>query len=112
MLRILYAVLASGVLLFSAAPLRALADFHNLTITNNASQAIEYVQISVPAQNTWGDDWLGPSEVLLPGDKTTFQVTRGCSEDIRVTFADKTTKEFRNFDTCQYDLQVTSGNPS
>lgn len=106
MSRAIYAILASAILLASAAPLRALAAPHDLTIYNNASQAIEYVQISPPEDTKWGDDWLGSAEVIEPGNTRTFSVTLGCSEDIRITFMDHTTREFRNFDTCRYDLRV------
>lgn len=112
MTRAFYALFASLLLVASAAPLRALAAPHDLTISNNASQAIEYVQISPPGDNQWGDDWLNSDEVIEPGNSRTFSITLGCSEDIRITFMDHTTKEYRNFDTCQYDLRVSGGGTS
>lgn len=112
MSRAIYAILASAILLVSAAPLRALAAPHDFTVYNDASQSIEYVNISPPQDNQWGDDWLGSAEVISPGNTRTFSVTLGCSEDIRVTFMDHTTREFRNFDTCQSGLHVTPASTS
>ncbi len=87
------------------APTVALAD-HQLTIYNNADQSIEYINISPVDSNEWGDDWLGDSQVLSPGEHITFTIQSGCLQDIRVTFMDHHQVEKRNFDTCQYDLRV------
>jgi hypothetical protein len=74
---------------------------HDLTITNAASGAIEYVQISPTTDEDWGDDWLGPSEVIAPGSSRTFSITGACAEDIRVTFMDQRRREWRGYDTCR-----------
>lgn len=97
--------LLAAALFLSTAPLVALAD-HSLTITNNADQAIEYINISPVDSDDWGDDWLGPDQVLESGQRITFTITSGCLQDIRITFMDHHQVEKRNFDTCQYDLRV------
>lgn len=104
MKRYLFAVMAATAL--AALPLAAMAQSHPLTITNNTEQSIEYIQISPPEDQQWGDDWLGPAEVLAPGASRTFTITSGCVQDIRVTWMDHHSREWRNFDTCQYDLAV------
>ncbi len=107
-MKTLFVALSAAVLLLTVAPMTALAqqENHPLTITNNASQAIEYINISPVDSNVWGDDWLGADQVLEPGDHITFTITTGCMQDIRITFMDHHQDEKRNFDTCQYDLRV------
>jgi hypothetical protein len=106
MRRFIFGLLASSVMLLSAFPMRASAAPHDFTVYNGMTQSIEYVNISPPDDTTWGDDWLGASEVIGTGDSRTFSVALGCLEDVRVTFMDHTQKEYRSFDTCQYDLRV------
>lgn len=79
----------------------ASAPPHNLTVSNAASGAIEYVQISPTTDEDWGDDWLGPSDVIEPGSSRTFSITGGCAEDIRVTFMDHRRREWRSYNACQ-----------
>jgi hypothetical protein len=106
MMKSLVAVMAACVLFVATAPLAASAAPHDFTITNNTSQSIEYVQISPPSNTRWGDDWLDADEVLSPGNSRTFSVTQGCVEDVKVTWMDHHSREWRSFDTCQYDLNV------
>lgn len=106
-MRHLVGALVSLALLFCiAAPRPVSAAPHDLKIINDTQHAIEYIQISPPTNTKWGDDWLDSSEVLEPGDSKTFSITQGCVEDIRVTWMDHHSREWRNFDTCQYDLDV------
>jgi len=104
-MKTLLTALTAAALLFTAAPMVALAD-HPLTIVNNADQAIEYVYISPIDSDNWGDDWLGSSEVISSGARRTFTIESGCAQDIRVVFMDHHEVVKRNFDTCQYDLRV------
>ncbi len=105
----LLAVLTAAVLLVSTAPMTASAAPHDLKITNDTQSTIEFVFISPPSTDRWGDDWLGSDEVISPGDSRHFSITEGCMEDIKVVFypvsANKV-RTWRNFDTCQYDLDV------
>ncbi len=102
----LLTTLAAAALVLTAPPLAALADSHSLTITNNASQAVEYINISPVDSTVWGSDWLEPTDVLAPGQKVTFAITTGCMQDIRVTFMDQHQAVSRSFDTCTYDLVI------
>jgi len=48
-----------------------------LTLINDSSQEVCYVYISPDTDDSWGDDWLGTEETILPGDSYTFQVPAG-----------------------------------
>lgn len=79
---------------------------HSLNVTNATQKTIETVQISPPSDNDWGPDWLGSTEYIDAGKTRIFSITRGCVEDIRVTFTDETQREYRSYDTCRVDLRV------
>jgi hypothetical protein len=81
---------------------------HNFTISNTGSEAIEHVQISPPSNNNWGDDLLGPSEVIEPGRARTFSIMSGCAQDVRVTFTDEQEQIWRGYDTCLTSLQAAA----
>jgi hypothetical protein len=101
-----FALTIATVLFLGTSPLVAFAAPHDFTVTNDTSQGIEYLQISPPSNSRWGDDWLDADEVLENGDSKTFSITQGCLEDIKVTWMDHHSREWRNFDTCKYDLRV------
>ncbi len=105
-MKTLLTTLTAAALVLTAAPLAAFADDHPLTITNNATQAVEYINISPVDSNMWGNDWLEPDQVLEPGQKITYTITSGCMQDIRVTFMDHHQAVSRSFDTCTYDLVI------
>lgn len=103
----LFTVFAAAALLLAAAPMASAQEqSHAFTVTNHTSQTIEYIQISPPSQSTWGPDWLAGDEVLEPNANRTFAVGGGCLQDVRVTWMDQHSREWRNFDTCKYDLSV------
>lgn len=56
---------------------------HTLTIDNASVQTICYVNISPSTSDSWGDDWLGSSDVIVPGSSADFTVAAGMW-DIRV----------------------------
>jgi hypothetical protein len=49
----------------------------NVTLVNDSGQTICYVYISPTEDEYWGDDWLGSSETVAPGDRRTFDVENG-----------------------------------
>jgi hypothetical protein len=105
----LFTAVAAAVLLLATGPLvSAQEQSHAFSVTNHTSQAIEYIQISPPSDSQWGDDWLAANEVLEPDASRTFTIDGDCIQDIRVTWMDHHSREWRNFDTCQYDLSVES----
>lgn len=48
-----------------------------LTISNDSSADICYVYISPTTSDTWGNDWLGSSDIIPAGDMYTFYVDAG-----------------------------------
>jgi hypothetical protein len=48
-----------------------------LTLYNASGQDICFVHISPTTSDTWGDDWLGSSEIIADGDNRTFTVAPG-----------------------------------
>lgn len=49
----------------------------SLTLVNNSNRTVCYVYISPSTSSEWGDDWLGASETLSPGDSRTFYLEAG-----------------------------------
>jgi len=103
-----FALLAAAALLLTTAPSTALAE-DNITITNRSSRVIQLINISPPGEKSWGEDWLAAAKygVIVPGDHAAFRIDQGCIEDIRVVFADSSSKHWYNFDTCHNNLVVT-----
>lgn len=57
----------------------------NVRIVNELSLAVCFVQMSPSTDPTWGDDWLGPDEVISPGASRSFDVPTGAPYDVRVS---------------------------
>lgn len=56
----------------------------SLTVINSTSSTtICYVYISPTTESTWGDDWLGATEVISPGDRRTFDGITPGDYDLR-----------------------------
>jgi hypothetical protein len=103
-----FALLAAATLLLTSVPSTALAE-DDITITNRSSLVIQFIYISPPGENNWGEDWLAAAKygVIVPGDHAMFRIDQGCIEDIKVTFSDNHSKEWRNLDTCKNNLEVS-----
>ena len=54
-----------------------LEDYATLTLFNDSGCDVCYVYVSPSGSTTWGDDWLGGSEMIASGDSRTFQVSMG-----------------------------------
>jgi hypothetical protein len=48
-----------------------------VTLVNDTSQTVCYVLISPTTSDAWGEDWLGPTEVIEPGGQRDFSVETG-----------------------------------
>lgn len=48
-----------------------------VTLVNDSNQTVCYVLISPTTSDVWGDDWLGPTEVIEPGGQRDFRVDTG-----------------------------------
>ncbi len=58
-------------------------------LENRSGQTICYVFISPSSQSTWGDDWLGSTEVVEDGQTREFNVSPG-DYDLRADTCDNT----------------------
>lgn len=67
-----------------------------VNITNDTgSYDFWFVKISPSSSDSWGDDWLGETEVISPGSTRTFQVNNG-TYDIMIEDEDRDTYTFWN----------------
>ncbi len=53
------------------------AEMASLVIENESEATICYILISPAEDDEWGDDWLGESDVIAPGETYTFQMEAG-----------------------------------
>ena len=75
----------------------------DFAIVNNTGQAVMTLNVSPSDQNEWGPDILGQS-VLANGQSGTVQFARGqdqCNWDIRATFENGGTGDWRNINLCE-----------
>ncbi len=49
----------------------------SLTLENESNRMVCYVQIAPTSASEWGEDWLGPTEVIDPGRNRVFNVPIG-----------------------------------
>ena len=55
-----------------------------LTLANDTATPACYVRIAPAQESSWGDDWLGPTEIVNPGMSRTFFVTPGANWNVQV----------------------------
>ena len=67
-------------------------DDATIIVENNASVSVREIYISECEDDTWGDDRLGPTETISPGNDRAFGVDAGCY-DLRAEFLDDTFAE-------------------
>jgi hypothetical protein len=60
----------------------------DVTIANRSPDEICYVLISLSADDSWGDDWLGDNDTIMPGDTQVFSLDSG-TYDVRVESCDE-----------------------
>ena len=98
MLKILGGAIAAALL--ATAAYAAQQDF---TIVNDTGQAIMTLNVSPSDSNQWGPDILG-SDVLAAGERAEVSFDRDeerCEWDIRVTYEDGDTGDWRGIDLCE-----------
>jgi hypothetical protein len=101
-LRTLAAATVAATLL-TLAPAIASAAPQDFALTNSTGYDIKSVFISPTASDEWGDDVLGQDELANGAEATIhFPGGRGetCNWDLKVTYEDNTTAEWKNFDLC------------
>ena len=99
--RTLAAAAAASMLVF--APAIASAAPQDFALTNSTGYTIKSVFISPTAEDEWGSDVLGSGELDNGADATIhFPGGRGetCNWDMKVTYDDDTSAEWKNFDLC------------
>lgn len=55
----------------------AVAGDATLTLVNNSGRTLCYVYISPTTDDYWNDNWLGPGEIVAPGESHAFSVLSG-----------------------------------
>lgn len=55
-----------------------------LTLVNDTARHACYIRISPSGLNIWGDDWLGPREIVHPGVSRTFYLAANGNWDLRI----------------------------
>ena len=90
-------------LVFSTIASPAFAGQQDFTIVNNTGQAVMTLNVSPTDETQWGPDILG-RDVLANGESAQISFERGetqCNWDIRVTYEDGETGDFRNNNLCE-----------
>ncbi len=82
-----------------------------LKVTDKASVAVRYLYAvnMKDAAKGWGDDLLGPGNVIWSGTSQTFNVyqgTPGCHYDLRAVYFNGEEVQETDFDFCKYDTWV------
>ena len=75
----------------------------DFSIVNNTGQAVMTLNVSPTSEEQWGPDILG-RDVLANGETAQIQFERGesqCNWDIRVTYEDGDTGDWRNVNLCE-----------
>lgn len=97
------AAAAAAATLLAFAPAIASAAPQDFALTNSTGYNIKSVFISPTAEENWGDDILGSGNLENATEATIhFPGGRGetCNWDMKVTYDDDTSAEWKNFDLC------------
>jgi hypothetical protein len=81
----------------------AFAGQQDFVIVNNTGQALLTLNVSPASEDTWGPDILG-TEVLAAGERGEVSFANDeerCDWDIRVTYEDGDTGDWRGIDLCE-----------
>jgi hypothetical protein len=94
---------AIAVLMACTAATAAFAAQQDFTIVNNTGQAIITVNVSPADSDEWGPDILG-ADILAADEQAEISFSNDeeqCSWDIRVTYEDGDTGDWRGIDLCE-----------
>lgn len=81
----------------------AYAAQQDFTIVNNTGQTVMTLNVSPTESNAWGPDILG-RDVLANGESAEITFDRAedrCEWDVRVTYEDGDTGDWRGIDLCE-----------
>jgi hypothetical protein len=87
----------------SVAATAAFAGQQDFVIVNNTGQTILTLNVSPATEDSWGPDILG-TDVLAAGQRGEVSFDNDeerCDWDIRVTYADGDTGDWRGIDLCE-----------
>lgn len=100
----------AGAMLASAIATAAYAAPQDFTIHNQTGQAVLTLNVSPSDSNQWGPDILGV-DILADGESADVSFDRDeeqCEWDIRVTYEDGDTGDWRGIDLCSTtDVNLT-----
>ena len=72
-----------------------------IRLENSTSNIVNNVYASLTSQNSWGNDRLGPNEVIQAGGSREFQLPPGdCMYDLRVVYQGGVAEERRRVNAC------------
>ena len=74
----------------------------SFTFVNRTGETIREIYVSLTSNRNWGNDRLGPRQILPPGASMPISLPRGevCTADMRIVFMDGRIVEQRNVETC------------
>lgn len=85
----------------------ALAAKNNFEVRNSTTTVLEYLYMSESSFSEWGDDTLGPEQIVNPGGSVRMNFANPspqvCFYDILAVFADGDEVEATQVDVCEYD---------
>ncbi|HVK38392.1 MAG TPA: hypothetical protein VNA88_07675 [Candidatus Kapabacteria bacterium] len=98
-----------AVLALGASTLIGLAAFtgatkasKTITVVNKTTFNVDRIFLSPVEEKTWGDDILGDTEILEPGDQVDIEID--CGEwDVKLVAEDESTCELAAVDICSAD---------
>lgn len=99
----------AGILALCVSALVGLAAFtgatkasKTITVVNKTTFNVDRIFLSPVEEKTWGDDILGESEILEPGDQVDIEID--CGEwDVKLVAEDESTCELSAVDICSAD---------
>jgi hypothetical protein len=92
-----------GALVAAAISTAAWAAQQDFTIVNHTGQAVMTLNVSPSDENTWGPDILGV-DILANGEQADVSFANSedrCEWDIRVTYEDGDTGDWRGINLCE-----------
>jgi hypothetical protein len=85
-------------------------EARTLTVTNRSDHTITELRISRSRDDDWGDDRLGPAELIEPGSGVTLRLTgTDCAYDVQVKYDNGRLEERRGVDVCRSQLLALDG---
>lgn len=96
---------ALGVLAFVglAAFTGATKSSKTITVVNKTTFNVDRIFLSPVEEKTWGDDILGDTDILEPGDQVEIEIDCG-AWDVMLVAADESTCELSGIDICEADI--------